>query len=53
MAKAKSGGSRKTGRNQQFCANYKTVGRREVNKRRKIERHLKSHPSDRQAKRAL
>jgi len=52
MSKSKSagGGNTKSGRNREFCLRYLNEGRREINKRRKIVRHLKRHPADGQAR---
>jgi len=43
---------RKVGRNKDFCNMYKSQKRREKNKRIKLDRHLKIHPNDHQAKEA-
>lgn len=39
--KKKSGGGRKIGRNKDKCNRYRLSGKREQNKRRKQEKHLK------------
>lgn len=47
--KDKAKGSKKNRKfegNKIFCANYKRAGQREINKARKIARHLKKHPND-------
>ena len=46
-----SGGknNRKYGRNSAFCKMYKDRGTREINKKRKMRRHLKRFPEDTQA----
>ena len=52
--KAKQGKkNRKWGRNENCCARYRAEGRQEKNRRRRILRHLKRYPNDRQALRAL
>jgi hypothetical protein len=42
----KSGKSRKHGNNKAWCTGYKNSNRREKNKVRRINRHLKKFPSD-------
>lgn len=52
--KAKSGKkNRKWGRNENSCARYRAGGQQEKNRVRRIRRHLKRFPNDRQALRAL
>lgn len=52
--KAKSGKkNRKWGRNEAFCARYRKEGRQELNRVRRLERHLKKYPNDKQAYTAL
>ena len=46
-------GCRKGGRNRRWCEVYRKIGRREVNKVKKIRRHLKRFPNDGVAERAL
>lgn len=54
MAKAKEGKKgRKHGRNEKWCQTYKARGTREKNKAAKIRRHLKKHPNDAQASKAV
>ena len=56
MAKKKSGGkrgSKKHGNNKAFCLRYRNEGRREKNKRAKLERHLKRFPEDTQIRHTL
>ena len=43
----------KVGRNKVSCAHYTLLGKRISNKMRKLKRHLKRLPDDKQAKRAL
>lgn len=35
------------------CETYRKLGKREANKQRKLIRHMKKHPNDLQAKRAM
>ena len=49
----KKSGNRKVGRNKVKCDWYRSRGTREKNKIRKINKHLKKHPNDKQAKRSL
>jgi len=53
MSDKKGGGSRKKGRNLIWCKGYHMTGRREINKRRKMERHIKQFPADKQAQKRL
>lgn len=56
MAGVKSKGgkkNRKWSRNKLFCAKYRTEGRQQKNKLRRIARHLKLQPNDVQARRCL
>lgn len=60
MAKGKEGGrpkggkkNRKLGNNQAVCTQYRAEGRQEINRLRRIERHLKRHPEDAAARAAL
>jgi len=51
---SKVGGSnRKKGRNTTKCKFYKERGVRETNKRRKVEKHLRVHPNDLDAKNSI
>lgn len=51
--KEKVKGCKKGGRNRKWCETYRLVGQREVNKLRKIRRHIKRFPDDGVAKQAL
>ena len=51
--KSRNRSVRKRGRNLAKCARYKSFGRREENKRRKLLKHLAKHPDDKVAKRAF
>lgn len=52
--KAKSGKkNRKWGRNKAFCERYRREGRQELNRIRRIKRHLRKYPNDLQAIMAL
>lgn len=52
--KAKGGTkNRKYGGNKAFCERYRKEGRREKNKARRLRRHLKKFPKDKQAEKAL
>jgi hypothetical protein len=52
--KAKQGKkNRKHGRNADCCARYRAEGRQEKNRRRRILRHLRRHPNDKEALRAI
>jgi len=53
MSEKKGGGSRKKSRNIEWCKTYRMFGRRELNKRKKIERHIKKFPADMQAQNRL
>lgn len=56
MAQAKKKGgkkNRKFSRNKISCAAYRAAGRREKNKVRKLENHLRRCPNDGQARAAL
>jgi hypothetical protein len=55
MAKKPGGGKggRKYGNNQAFCLRYRNEGRRMINKKRKLESHLRRYPEDSQAHRTL
>ncbi len=46
-------GSRKYGRNMSKCKQYRDQGRRESNKGRDLLKHLKAHPNDKVAMKAL
>lgn len=50
---AKSGGSRKAGRNSAKCKFYRDYGTRDVNKSNKLRKHLRTNINDVQAKNAL
>lgn len=52
-SKQKGGGSKKIGRNKKWCEVYKTSGRRIKNKRKKLARHLKEHPDDKQTAKVM
>ena len=41
---------RKHGRNKVKCSNYRSKGRREANKAKKLKKHLKRHPNDEQSR---
>ena len=44
---AKAGGkNKKHGRNNTYCKVYLLQGRREINKKKKLRRHIKNHPND-------
>jgi len=45
----KSGGSKKIGRSKKACEIYAKLGIRERNKKWRVTRHLKTHPTDRVA----
>lgn len=49
----KSGGNKKIGRNKIKCALYKSLKKREKNKIKKIEKHLKIHKDDLKSLEAL
>ena len=52
--KQKVGGSnKKKGRNISKCAIYKTRNVKLTNKRRKIEKHLRNHPNDVDARKSI
>ncbi len=51
--KRKGKSNRKHGNNLNFCLRYRNERRRERNKKRKLVRHLKAYPNDRQAAKAL
>lgn len=56
MAKKQKQGkrsSRKVGRNKSWCQAYRAGCRREINKKRKLRRHLRRFPTDLNAKKAL
>lgn len=53
VTRKKSGGLRKIGRNKDWCKAYRSRGQRLKNKVVKIRRHLKKHPNDRIAYKAL
>lgn len=44
--KIKGGGARKYGRNKIDCKIYKDSRRREVNKLRRLKKHIVRHPND-------
>ena len=48
-----SGGNRKKGRNLAKCAWYKNTKRRERNKIRKIRKHFRKFPQDKQSAKRL
>ena len=52
MAAANAKG-RKIGRNKKLCEIYRARGVREINKRIKIDSHLRRHPGDAQARKVL
>jgi hypothetical protein len=45
--------NRKHGRNKKWCERYRAENRRAKNKAKRLARHLKHHPNDRQAARAV
>jgi len=45
--------NRKWGRNASYCKFYRDAGLQERNRARRIRRHLKRYPGDKQAVRAL
>ena len=45
--------SRQKGRNKKFCEMYKKTGRRMINKKKKLVRHMKRFPNDKQALKVL
>lgn len=45
--------NKKYGRNAAQCKAYEQQGRREINKRRKMERHLRRFPTDEQCANAM
>lgn len=49
----KSNKNAKYGRNKSWCNAYRASCRREINKRRKVRRHIRRHPNDREAQKAL
>lgn len=51
--KQKVKGCKKADRNRVWCEVYRKLGIREINKRKKIERHIKRFPNDKGAERAL
>ena len=53
VARKRGKKNRKYGNNIAFCTRYRNEGRRDRNKKRKLERHLKKFPNDIQAQRAL
>lgn len=56
MAKKQAGGKKggkKYGNNQAFCLRYRNEGRRKINKKRKLESHLRRYPEDSQTRRTL
>jgi ribosomal protein S15P/S13E len=44
---------RKIGRDKEKCARYRIQGRREINKIRKVRKHIRRHPNDIYAEEAL
>ena len=48
-----SGGNKKIGRNKVKCALYKSLKKREKNKIKKIQKHLRGHQNDLQSLQAL
>lgn len=53
VARKRGKKNRKFGNNIAFCTRYRNEGRRGINKKRKLQRHLKNFPEDAQAQRAL
>ncbi|MFQ6011539.1 MAG: hypothetical protein ACE5KG_05150 [Nitrososphaerales archaeon] len=53
--KANRGGKkgRKIGRSKEKCQRYRAAGTREKNKIRKVRKHVRRHPNDAVARRAL
>ncbi len=49
----KSKKNRKHGRNKKYCEAYRNAHRREVNKIKRLRKHLKKFPEDANAKKAL
>ena len=51
MADARKGGKkgRKINRNRLWCESYQRRGQREINKARRLARHLRKYPDDRTA----
>ena len=50
VARKKGKKNRKFGRNSNFCTRYRAEDRRAKNKVRRVKRHLKRFPNDKQAK---
>lgn len=44
--KEKGGGTKKYDRNRKWCQAYRLRGQREINKARRLLRHLKRYPQD-------
>lgn len=53
MASSEKKKSHKAGRNKDYFTVYKIEGRYEINKVRRLKRHLKHFPDDKQAREAL
>ena len=51
--KEKGGSNRKKGRNKPKCQTYKSRLIRLVNKRRKVNKHLKNNPNDKDAVKSI
>jgi hypothetical protein len=45
----KGGGNKKYGNNKKWCEVYRSLGRRETNKKRKLASHIRRFPEDTQA----
>jgi hypothetical protein len=45
--------NRKWANNKEYCERYRREGRQEINRERRILRHLKKYPNDKQAEKAL
>ena len=48
-----AGGYRKYGNKKKWCERYRSVGTRIINKIKKLKRHMKRLPKDKQAAKAL
>lgn len=51
--KQKGGSSKKKGRNKLKCQRYRDFNVRLTNKRRKVKKHLKKHPNDKNALKSI
>ena len=50
MSKSAGGGNNKSGRNAAFCLRYRNEGRREINKMKRVKRHLRRFVNDYQSR---